>query len=58
MFSCGVMPVHEPNLPASWNGYIKDWVRRYELPGVFAILTQRPSANDPESNHRMEIIHL
>jgi hypothetical protein len=28
------------------------------LPGGFAILTQRPSANDPESNHRMEIIDL
>jgi pyruvate kinase len=57
-FSCGVMPVHEPKLPASWNAYVKDWVRRHQLPGAFAILTQRPSVNDPESNHRMEIINL
>jgi pyruvate kinase len=58
LFSCGVVPVHLPEPPASWNGYVRDWVRRHELPGAFAILTQRPSANDPESNHRMEIINL
>jgi pyruvate kinase len=58
LFSCGVVPVHLPETPASWNGYVKEWVRRHELPGAFAILTQRPSPNDPESNHRMEIINL
>lgn len=58
LFSSGVVPVLLPEAPASWNAYVKDWVRRHELPGAFAILTQRPSANDPESNHRMEIINL
>jgi pyruvate kinase len=58
LFSAGVVPVHLPHPPASWNGYVKEWVRNHELPGSFAILTQRPSANDPESNHRMEIINL
>src|SRR5436190_4585214 len=58
LFSAGVVPVHFQRPPASWNGYVKDWVRNHELPGCFAILTQRPSANDPESNHRMEIIDL
>jgi len=58
LFSSGIVPVHQPETPASWNTYVKDWVRRHELSGEFAILTQRPSANDPESNHRMEIIHL
>jgi len=57
-FSSGVVPVHEPKPPPSWNAYVKDWVRRHQLPGAFAILTQRPSPNDPESNHRMEIINL
>jgi len=57
-FSYGVAPVHETNPPCSWNGYVKDWVRRQELPGKFAILTHQPSAKDPESNHRMEIINL
>jgi pyruvate kinase len=58
LFSSGVLPVHEPEPPASWNAYVKDWVQRHNLPGNFAILTQRPSAKDPESNHRMEIINL
>ena len=58
LFSSGVIPVHQPEPPASWNSFVKEWVKRHELPGGFAILTQRPSANDPESNHRMEIINL
>ena len=58
LFSAGVVPVHLEQPPASWNGYVKEWVQSHELPGSFAILTQRPSANDPESNHRMEIINL
>jgi pyruvate kinase len=58
LFSGGVVPVHEPNAPASWNAYIKNWVRQNNLPGAFAIFTQRPAANDPDSNHRMEVINL
>ena len=58
LFSSGVIPVHQPEPPASWNSFVKEWVKRHELPGGFAILTQGPSANDPESNHRMEIINL
>jgi pyruvate kinase len=58
LFSCGVLPAHEPKAPASWNAFVKDWVRRHELPGAFAIMAQRPSASDPESNHRMEVINL
>jgi pyruvate kinase len=58
LFSCGVVPVHEPNPPASWNTYVKDWLRHHQVPGGFAILAQRPATNDPDSNHRMEIIDL
>jgi pyruvate kinase len=58
LFSSGVMPVHEPEPPESWNGFIKDWVRRHELPGEFAILTQRENPGDARSNQRMEIINL
>ena len=58
LFSYGVMPVHQPEPPASWNSYAKDWVRQHELTGAFAILTQRPSASGSDSNHRMEIIDL
>ncbi len=58
LFSSGVVPVHQPNPPASWNGFVKDWVRTNRLPGAFAVLTQPPAENDPEAGHRMEIIEL
>ena len=58
LFSYGVIPVHEPAPPALWNGYVREWLRRHEAPGGFAILIQRPSPDDPESNHRMDIIEL
>ena len=58
LFSGGVIPVHEPNAPASWNAFVGDWVRQHQLPGAFALFTQRPSAKDSDSNHRMEIIDL
>ena len=38
--------------------YVKDWVRKHQLTGEFAMLTQRFPANDPNGNHRMEIINL
>jgi pyruvate kinase len=40
------------------DGFVTEWVRRHNLPGAFAILTQQPTANNPESHHRMEIINL
>ena len=58
LFSYGVLSLHEPNPPLSWNAYVKEWVRRHELPGEFAILTRQPSANEAESNHRMEVMNL
>jgi pyruvate kinase len=58
LFSYGVVPLHEPNPPRSWNAYVKEWVGHHELPGEFAILTRQPSVNEAESNHRMEVMKL
>jgi pyruvate kinase len=57
LFSYGVVPVHEPTPPASWESYVKDWVRARQLPGAFAILTGGPSPGG-ESSHRMEVVVL
>ena len=57
-FSSGVAPVHLPEPPASWNAWVREQVTSNQLNGAFAILTQRPSASDPESNHRMEVVSL
>jgi len=58
LFSAGVVSVHQPNPPASWNVFLQDWVRQHKLPGGFAILTQRTSLTGTESNHRLEIINV
>jgi len=58
LFSYGVTPVHEPVTPASWTEYVKMWLHRQELPGKFAIMTQRVPSDDPAGNHRMEIVNL
>ncbi len=58
LFSSGIAPVHQPTPPVSWSTWVKNWVLGHQLPGSFAILTQRPSADDPESNFRLEIINL
>ena len=57
-FSSGVYPVHEPAQPDAWNGYIKQWLQDHSLAGKIAILTEGPSTNHPETNHRMEIVDL
>jgi len=58
LFSSGVIPVFESKAPASWNACLKNWAQRYNLDGDFAIFTERPSAAQPEINHRMEIVNL
>ena len=58
LFSRGVYPVYEPDIPGEWNAYVKDWVSNHALEGNLAILTEGPSAAHPDTNHRMEIIKL
>jgi pyruvate kinase len=58
LFSYGVIPLQEKNPPDSWSSYVREWVRRHELSGEFAILTRQPSANEIESTHRMEVMNL
>jgi pyruvate kinase len=58
LFSYGVTPVYEPAVPESWTEYAKTWLRSHEVPGEFAIVTQRIPGEDPAGNHRMEIINL
>jgi pyruvate kinase len=50
--------VHVPDHPKDWNAYAKDWLRTHEMQGKIAILTEGPSASNPEANNRMEIIQL
>ena len=57
-FSSGVYPVHEPEHPDQWKGYLKQWLSVQGLEAKLAILTEGPSTKHPETNHRMEIVDL
>ena len=58
LFSSGVVAVRAPIEAASWNADVKNYTQHHQLPGEFAILVEGPSADDLDSNHRMEIIDL
>jgi len=58
LFSGGVYPVHEPNHPKDWNAFVGGWLKSHGLGGEIAILTEGPSSEHPQANHRMEIIQL
>jgi pyruvate kinase len=53
-----VFPFLERELPENWNAYLRAWLEKHELRGDLALLTEGPSLNHPEANHRMEIIDL
>jgi pyruvate kinase len=57
-FSSGVYPVFQERMPGNWTNYVKAWVKNYGLEGNLAVVTEGPSPNHPEMNHRMEIIDL
>jgi pyruvate kinase len=58
IFSYGVYPVHEPDHPEDWKGYIRKWFASNQMEGNLILLTEGPSSKHPEDNHRMEIIDL
>ncbi|OPY81182.1 MAG: Pyruvate kinase I [Syntrophorhabdus sp. PtaU1.Bin153] len=57
-FSSGVYAVFEERMPQNWTNYVKARVRDYGLEGNLAVVTEGPSPDHPEMNHRMEIIDL
>ena len=58
LFSYGVFPVYELNHPADWTDYARDYAIKYRLIGNSIIQTEGPSPENPDRNHKMEIIDL
>jgi pyruvate kinase len=58
LFSWGVYPVCEADHPENWREYIGRWLNDHGMSGELAVLTEGPSAKNPEANHRMEIVDL
>ncbi len=57
-FSYGVHGCHETESPDDWRAYVRSWLHEHGMEGDLVILTQGPSQEHPEANHRMEIIDL
>jgi len=58
LFSYGVFPVYELNHPADWTDYARDYAMKYHLVGSCIIQTEGPSPENPDRNHKLEIIDL
>ena len=57
-FSYGVFPVHEPQFPDDWEEYARSWAKGKGLKEGLLVLTEGPSPDNPDANHRLEIIDL
>ncbi len=58
LFSSGVLPFYELSHPADWSDYARKHARQYRLKGSCIIQTEGPSPENPQRNHKMEIIDL
>jgi pyruvate kinase len=58
LFSYGICPVHQTDLPEDWSAFARTWLDENHVVGAVALLVAGPSAAHPEANHRMEIIQL
>ncbi|MFZ5447305.1 MAG: pyruvate kinase [Thermodesulfobacteriota bacterium] len=57
-FTCGVHPVFEPDHPDDWKKYVRHCLEVLGISGDFVVLTEGPSAKNPEANNRMELVDL
>lgn len=58
LFSHGVFPIYEINHPTDWTDFARDYALKYRLKGSCIIQTEGPSPENPDRNHKMEIIDL
>ena len=58
LFSFGVVPVLKEDKPSRWSYAVKNWVKEFGLSGSAAIVTEGPSIQHPDMEHRLEIIEL
>jgi pyruvate kinase len=58
LFSFGVWPVYREDKPVRWNRDVMEYVNRFGLSGDVAIVTEGPSSEHPDMDHRLEILKL
>ena len=57
-FSYGVHTVCESEDPKNWGAFARQWVQREGLVEGLVVVTAGPSRDNPEANHRLEIVDL
>ena len=57
-FSYGVTPVPVSELPSDWNTFARRWIMSEGLAPGMVVLSEGPSKEHPEANHRLEVIDL
>lgn len=58
MFSYGVLPLFHKEKPVHWAGDAKKYLRKFRVEGDSALVTEGPSRENPDADHRLEIIDL
>jgi pyruvate kinase len=58
MFSYGVHPLHEPDLPGTWAPTVIDWLQQHEVEVELAILTEEGDIRKERDTTLIEIIDL
>lgn len=57
-FSYGVIAFYTGREYGDWNEFVKKWLHEQGMNSGIALLTQGPSPQNPEANHKIEIIEL
>jgi pyruvate kinase len=58
LFSYGIYPVYDPDPPAVWNEFARNWLKLHGVDGNLVVLSTGPSPKHPDANNRIEIIDL
>lgn len=58
MFSYGAWPLFQKDKPVHWADDVKKYLYEFKVQGGSAIVTEGPSREHPQADHRLEIIAL
>lgn len=57
-FSYGILPVSIEGGRRDWSQFVREWLAEREVHQGLVLLTQGPTEQDPQGNHRLEILEL
>lgn len=58
MFSYGVWPIDNEKRPVDWTDFIKGQIEKLQLKGERVLAVEGPSPDNPDRNHKIELINL